>query len=237
MEGCQYYYTWDGEEVLFLAGDIHTKNRHVEILRQVPPFVKIYFVAGNHEYYGQDFLRTKEFFTNLHTEYPNFTFLDNEYVTVGDIEIFGGTMFTEWKLKSASEAGFAQHAAKDCIADFYHIKKDGKPWTTIDHQEEHQKFLLRFKPWLKATEGKKRIVVTHFMPTEQCCNIRFAGNILNPYFAENMERFFGLVDFWLCGHGHDTIDLVINDTRIVMNPKGYDKENQYGFKGDKVYEI
>lgn len=237
MEGAKFFYEWDGEDVLFLGGDIHTKNRHHELLAQIPPHVKVFMVAGNHEYYHNDFAQVKEYLKGLEKDFHNFRFLDNEAIQLGDYTLFGGTMFTKFTLRGEQDGWFARHAAKDMIGDFYRIRKDNKTWTTADHEEEYHIFMLAFIEWTMKTMDQKRLVLTHFMPTEKCCDIRFAGSQLNPYFAENMEKYFGLIHTWFCGHGHDTFDKTINDTRILMNPRGYGEENKYGFNPNLVVNI
>lgn len=233
IEGYKFHYTWDGEDVLFLAGDIHTRNRHYELLEQTPPFVKVIMVAGNHEYYGKDFNEVRGFLNTLGTVYPNFHFLDNDCITIDGVEIFGGTMFTDFELDGIGEKWFAEQDAMRFIADFAHIPE----WSIEKHLQNHRDFVFQFQYWLKATEGKKRIVMTHFMPHPVCTNVRFMGSRLNPYFTTNMDKYMGWEGYWLCGHGHDSLDKMIGDTRLIMNPRGYGRENEYGFKPNLLLEI
>lgn len=241
MEGFPFKYEYQGEDALILAGDIHTRNRHHKLLDQIPFELPVYFVAGNHEYYHQDFYETQEYFQMLENGYDNFTWLNNQATTINDIAIFGGTMFTDFNLYGTADRWFTMHAAKECIADFYQIetklgKHGTRRWTPVDHEKEFNKFVENFVPWLKNTEGKKRIVITHFMPTEQLTHERFKASQLNPYFTANMEKYMGWDGYWFCGHGHDGKDIMVGDTRIVMNPKGYGKENP-DFKANLILEI
>lgn len=247
MEGVKFKYNYTGEEVVLLAGDIHTQNRHAELLEQIPKYVNVYMIAGNHEYYSQDFESVNKFLKGLEEWFPNFKYLRNEAVDIGEYTLFGGTMFTDFMLYGVGEAWFAEHAAKDMIADFVHIKVEDeniakhyglefRRWTPVDHMKEFQKFLEAFQFWIQQTAGRKRIVMTHFMPTEQLTNPRFAKSNLNPYFTTNMERYMGLMDYWFCGHGHDATEINIYDTKIIMNPRGYRFEDS-GFRDDKVIEL
>ena len=241
LEGYKYYYEWKGEDVVVLAGDIHTKYRHEQFLDQIPEFVQVLFVAGNHEYYGSEFYFMKEFFRGVEEDYPNFHFLDNQAWTIGDVEFFGGTMFTDFSLDGLTERWFALQAAKTGIADFHWIDKEvgGKirRWTTSDHCDEHELFVWELAHWLKQTEGKRRVVITHFQPHPLCVGERFRGSVLNPYFTVDMSAHMGWAGLWLHGHGHESRDFYEGDTRIVCNPRGYGSENKNGFNPELLLEI
>ena len=237
MEGCNFRYEYNQEDILILAGDIHTQYRHNEILNQIPEQVKILFVPGNHEYYGCQFEPVNDYLKELEVEYPNFQLLMNESVELGDIQFFGGTMFTDFELYGITEAWFVKNAAKDMIADFEYIKHNGRKWTSTDHVEQFRIFERELACWLKLTEGKKRVVISHFMPTEQLTNPKFANSKLNPYFTCDMERYMGWEGHWVCGHGHNSADIMIGDTRVIMNPRGYGTENRSGFNKNLIIEI
>lgn len=236
MEGRGFYYEWHGEDILFLAGDIHTKNRHHELLEQIPQHVQVIFVPGNHEYYGKDIVYAKAYFRELEWQY-NFHFLDNNAITIGNYEIFGGTMYTGFDCHGEQQKWFAKHAAKDMIADFHWTTFAEQRWTVQDHEDEHQFFKDKLDAWILATEGKKRIIMTHFMPMERCGDIKFAGSTLNPYFCADMGKYMGLADFWIAGHGHTPYDKEIDGTRVIINPKGYRNEDGNGFRDNLIINL
>lgn len=226
MEGQAFAYQHHGEDAVLLLGDIHTRNRLHLLLDQIPTEIPVYFVAGNHEYYHGVFEEVKAYHRKLEERY-NFYFLDNEQTTICGVPAYGGTMFSDWELDGPSNAWFAKHRAKDGIADFHCMHKLGQHyenvvWTVHDHEREHQKFVEGLQLFLKQTEGApKRIVLSHFMPHYACTHERFRTSTLNAYFNSNMERFMGWDGYWLCGHGHDNLDVDIDGTRIIMNPRGY----------------
>jgi len=224
MEGYYFQYEDSGEDVIVLAGDIHDRNRHHDLLNQMPKHIPILMVAGNHEYYGSEFNSVNEWLGNLHTEFTNFRYLQNEAVKIKGIDFYGGTMFTDFRLYGETEAWFAKMHAKDMIADFHWIMKNDRRWTPSDHEEEHEAFKEGLEKFLKE-DHEKRVVISHFMPTDKVCNPIFAGSKMSPYFTANMERYMGWKGLWLCGHGHSSGDVMVGDTRVVMNPKGYGSEN------------
>jgi predicted phosphohydrolase len=236
LEGFSYHYEWTGENVLILAGDIHTRNRHHELINKVPQQVQILMVAGNHEYYNSDFNAVNKYLKSLETTYTNFKFLNNESVTIGHVEIFGGCMFTEFGLYGENEKWFGDAAARRGINDFYIISKDGVTWTTDDHIAEHNKFRRELKAWIGRTEGRTRMVISHFAPHPATCDPKYGNNSINSYFTENMDEFMGWEGYWLFGHTHSPCDLYVGSTHLIANPKGYRIENE-SFNPDLRIEI
>lgn len=236
MEGYHFMYEYAGEDLVVLAGDIHTIGRHPDLINQIPVDIPILMVAGNHEYYSTEFGATNEYLKDLENRFTNFHYLQNEPIEIGGVHFYGGTMFTDFKLYGETEAWFAKMDAKECIADFHWIMKNDRRWTVTDHEEEHQLFREGLELFLKD-EHDKRVVITHFMPTDKVSNPMYAGNKMNPYFTANMERFMGWKGLWLCGHGHSSADVMIGDTRVVINPKGYGRENLKGFNPNLILEI
>ena len=234
-EGWSFEYQYTDEDLVILAGDIHTQNRHEEIIDQIPDDVKILFVPGNHEYYSQDFDETNEFFYRLQKERENFYYLDNESIQIDDVAFFGGTMFTDFTLDDTP--GKSLSIANTNIADFYHIKTEGRIWTPHDHIEQFNLFRTRLVGWLSTVPVRKRVVISHFMPSVKCSHPVYLGSNLQPYFIQNMEFYMSAVDYWFCGHGHSSADLTINGCHVIMNPRGYGNENRGVFDARHIMEI
>lgn len=241
LEGCDYNYRHDGEEVLFLTGDIHTKCRHHEFLSKIPSDVKIVMIAGNHEYYHGSFEEVNLYLSRLHLDFPNFTFLNNNSMVIDDLHIFGGTMFTDFMLHGRNDAIFAMRDAARGIADFHHIRTIQndveRGWKIDDHIRQHEIYVRELKAWLKQTEGKKRVVLSHFIPSPEGIDKRFEGSSLNPYFTADMTQYMGWEGHWIFGHTHTSFDFMAGETRCIANPRGYGTENRYGFKFDLVIDI
>lgn len=248
LEGNKFYYDYAGEDVVVLAGDIHTQGRHSFILDQIPSNVKILFVAGNHEYYGGVFEHVNNFFYELQAEYPNFYFLDNEGIHIDGVNFFGGTMFSDLNLYG--DVATASAMAKRGIADFSWISKlTGNPpdfdnftsservWTPADHIEQYRIFESKFVEWIPTVKDQPTVVISHFVPHPLGSDPKFAGTVLNPYFITNAEHLMYNVDLWLYGHTHHSCDTMINNCRLVCNPHGYGRENANGFIKNLIIEV
>lgn len=238
LEGYRFDYTHEGEDVLVLAGDIHTCNRHYQLIEKVPHNVQIVMVAGNHEYYESTIQDVDTYLTSLEVAHPNFKFLKDEETVIDGVHFFGGTMYTDFSLYQ--NGPIAEVDALRGISDFWvtRIWENGdlRRWTPEDHKKAHVAFKKAFGRWIKDTEGKKRVVVSHFVPTEEVIHGRWRMNNTNPYFTVDMTRFMGWEGLWLYGHTHDVGETLVGKTRVIGNPKGYGTENIH-FNPKLIVEI
>lgn len=230
------------EDVLVLAGDIHTRYRHEEIIQQVPPEVQIIFVAGNHEYYRAEFNRVNDVFYNLQHKYPNFKWLNNERFIYKDVDFYGGTMYSDFCLFGEGNKQISKLCAERGINDFFvmNIEMDNevRRWTADDHEREFRKFERGLQQWITDSESsEKRVVISHFAPSPRTIAPQFEGSVINPYFTCDMEKYMGWKGMWLYGHTHSSYDDLIGETRVVANPKGYGNENAHGYNPHLVLEI
>jgi predicted phosphodiesterase len=242
LEGGMLKYEFLGEDVLVLAGDISSRPElYSQYVAQVPDSVEIVAIAGNHEYYKHNMDEHKKVLKDL-------GYLHNEIKVVGDVHFICGTMWTDFRLDGIHEEWFAKAAAAQGITDFvdkhHGIRKNNtreewrpRMFTTHDAQEEFFEF-ERFLQWaLKETEGKKRVVVTHFMPHRQAIDPKYRMSTINAYFCSDMERYMGWEGVWCAGHTHSSCDFMVGETRVLINPKGYGKENINGFNPNLIFEI
>lgn len=239
LEGYRYSYSYAGEDVLVLAGDIHTCNRHFQLIETVPHNVKILLVAGNHEYYNSTIQDVDSYLRSLEAAFPNVKFLKDEGTKIDGVPFFGGTMYSDFSLYQ--NGPIAEIDALRGIADFHvtkiYDKNDLRRWTIEDHKKGHEIFTKRLKRWIKDTEGSpKRVVISHFVPTPAIVHPRWGRSTLNAYFTVDMTRFMGWDGLWLCGHTHDCGDVMEGDTRVICNPKGYGSENIH-FNDKLIVEI
>ena len=233
LESYPFQYVAGSEDVLILAGDIHGRNCHHEFLETIPEHIQVLMVAGNHEYYNANVTNVKNYFINLQKYFANFTFLDNDVISLGDVSFYGGTMFTDFELYGTNDAHFAKREARRGIADFAYIQD----WSVEQHIKEHQLFRQELAFFLHVTQSRKRVVISHFMPSERCCDPKFAGSVMNPYFASDMSDVMGWQGLWVHGHGHSSVDFLEGDTRVIANPRGYGNENKKGFVNNLIVEI
>ena len=72
---------------------------------------------------------------------------------------------------------------------------------------------------------KKIIVVTHYLPSIKCINKKYENDKYNDLYYTDCQDLFYNVDYWICGHSHCPFDKMINNTHIILNPRGTPDEN------------
>ena len=246
IEFQKFDYIPSGEDILILAGDVHVRNQHEDFISQIPKGIEILFVKGNHETYGGIHEDVIDFFKGLEKKSQNFHFLENSSYEIDDLVFFGGTGYTDFCLYGKESQYIHSIVAQNRINDFLYSKKRNlnyktktfldveyvpgfSTWSAEDHLNEHKKFVKALRKFLYKdyADHPKKIVVSHFLPSEMSIDPKYAGSNVNPYFAANLERFFGKsVPLFVHGHTHRSSDYVLKNTRVICNPKGYRGENR-----------
>ena len=87
--------------------------------------------------------------------------------------------------------------------------------------------------------GLKTVVITHHAPSPRSIHPRFAGDECNPGFASNLEAMIQRFQpaLWVHGHVHNAVDEQLGRTRILANPRGYDRAEAMDFVPDLVVEL
>jgi hypothetical protein len=72
----------------------------------------------------------------------------------------------------------------------------------------------------------KYVVVGHHAPCKQSTKPRYKNDVMvNGAYSSDLSEFIldrPQIKFWTHGHTHDEFDYMLNSTRIVCNPRGYD---------------
>ena len=88
----------DIADVMILAGDIITFSDFTPFEQIVQAWRKpILFITGNHEFYTRRPMQEGiDAFKRWAEDYPQFTFLEDEAITIDGVHFFGGTMWTDF---------------------------------------------------------------------------------------------------------------------------------------------
>lgn len=213
--------------ILVLAGDIHVGDRAVDwITRAVDHYDLILYVLGNHEFYHHEYNAVREAWADLSTYIKPLRVLDNDVVEVDGTRFVGSTLWT---------AG-----SQSVLNDFVVIRRDNHVLNTWDTREIHEQAVQFLTDILSTDYAGKTVVITHHAPVPECVRPRWVGSPINEMFHAYLGDLIVEYspDLWLHGHMHDSVDIVVGDTRIVCNPRGYvghDRNAQ--FENPKILEI
>lgn len=215
-------------DVLVLAGDIFS-GRSIDrwedfIVRTMGlGFKAVIFVMGNHEGYGWSYEGAKQTLRYTENKYDGFHFLDRSTVTIDGVRFIGCPLWS-----NPSDEAIVQ--ARMCINDYRAVTN----WTIDDHIEEGE----RDREYLFNNIREGDVVVTHFPPTKIGIDQeRFGGDVLNDWFANNLENLVRLTGagLWISGHTHHTWLGKEGRTLLVGNCRGYSRIHHS--TGQEVREV
>jgi predicted MPP superfamily phosphohydrolase len=222
--------------ILLLAGDIvpfATQKKHDWFFDLISDqFEMVYWIPGNHEYYGYNLAKKCGTF---HEEIRKNVFLINNAVaTYQDLRLIFSTLWTEIGPANEEEIRLA-------MSDFHTIRYEGGRFRPTHYNLLHQESREFLSGALKQTHPGKTLVITHHVPTFLNYPEKYRGDALNEAFAVEL---FDLiepsgVDYWIYGHHHQYIpEFEIGRTRLVTNQLGYVKYGEHrAFKKDQKIEF
>ncbi len=256
----------DVESILVLAGDITSEPKQLFEFLDVccKRFPKVYYVAGNHEWYFHDYVSytqhinaTFHNYQTLHGALTNLRFAFDEvgYEELADL----GLRFIFTPLWADGGPTLVDRNRVSCgLNDFRLIKMpafdasdDDKPlrrFSIDDMIAIHNQQKVGIEAFLKQPFVGRTVVITHHLPSRHLVSARFwpedKSDGINGGFASNCDNL--MVEYgpslWIHGHSHDRISTSLWNTRIECNPAGYrgewaTKHNTYMRKNGSTVEV
>ena len=222
-------------DVVVLAGDIDVGIKG--LLRADRAFdCPTIYVPGNHEFYHQHLEHTLDDMRKFNTK--KVKVLDMDEVIIGDVRFLGATMWTDFEC--TGDPALAALFAQQRLSDFNVIRTDNdrklRPSDLI-------KICANAKSWLRSKlEEKfygKTVVITHHAPLLRSLeHSPYPDSHLDAAFTNNWEDLFedGMADLWIHGHTHIAADYDFNKTRVISNPRGYQREETL-FNPDLIVDL
>jgi hypothetical protein len=214
-------------DVVILAGDIARPRDAISWARG---FTKpVLYVLGNHEFYGGSITGTPDELKGLCAG-TNIHVLDDEEVIIDGVRFLGTTLWTDFMLFGEGEQrAEAMGEALRFMHDFRKIRMSENSEALFTPAESailfdaHAGWLNRK---LAEPHAGPTVAITHHAPSRRSIHPRFTDSILNACFVSDAEHLVdgGRARLWIHGHVHDSVDYVLNGTRVVCNPRGYAKD-------------
>ncbi len=232
----------DADSILVLAGDISSHGEQLlSFLKECcKRFRKVYYVAGNHEFYKHDYDKhSKELsdaILNRSDMFGAFSGLEYAFTSVGYEELEDEKVrfiFAPlWgdggpTLADQAQTGFYLNDFRLITKGVYHGTYTPKKFSVQDMMYEHKKQKKEIERYLSQPFDGRTVVVTHHLPSRRLVSARFwpkdGSDGANGGFASDCDNLIATKEpwLWIHGHTHDTIDTELWKTRIVCNPAGY----------------
>jgi predicted phosphodiesterase len=241
----------DNADVLVLSGDICVAKDLLELgspmskSEAIHDFFKncsdefkhVIYIVGNHEHYHGDFRDTiRDLKYNLHY-LQNLHILDKETVALEGVTFIGGTLWTDMN----GEDPMTLNTIGSMMNDFRCVKNSNKKvsfrdadgnfhervakFSPEDAVEDHKKMVDYIRHVVEGKDDQKFVVVGHHAPSKLSTHPKYQNEtLMNGGYSSTLDFFIEAhpqIKLWTHGHTHEIFDYVLNQTRIVCNPRGY----------------
>lgn len=202
-------------------------------------FRHVYFLLGNHEFFGLSYELAIEKAFHLESLFHNVTFLHRKAVqTLDGYLLLGATLWSDASRWTTKEL----YDIENGIGDFHKIQKQGSKnvqsngsilWNADLMTEVHQEDLLFLENSLKENknDNSKTIVVTHFGPLELCNPKEFSGSKQSRQFCNDLSSLLQTYKpkAWIYGHVHGGNEsFQFDETTVTRACIGYSFEEIQG---------
>lgn len=221
-------------DILILAGDIgylgdEMYSKHPFWDWCADNFNQTLVVPGNHELYKNFDINNLSDGWTLSIK-SNVSAVYNKVLEIGDVDII---LTTLWAKIHPADAYFVEHG----VTDFRRIRNGEYLLSWDRFNDEHERCLNFIKHSIENSTARKRLVVTHHVPSFELMAEEFEGSRINGAFTSDLNMLIEAspIDYWIYGHSHRNIDSEIGGTKIVTNQLGYIFANENGtFQPDKT---
>lgn len=210
-------------DILVCAGDISNpfELSYRRFLQKAKKLYKtVIVIPGNHEYYDTSEAlslsypkRMKESERQMRKvcEEVGAIFLQKEVLDIDDTRFYGCTLWAD-PFESGGEGGWEDRY------DYKHISELETPEDYVSLHRNHKSWLRKE---LFQKTPKRKVVITHHIPSYKLVDSRFEGCHRNGYYMSNCDDLVAEAEVWLTGHTHHYISEEIEGTRVFCNPVGY----------------
>lgn len=215
-------------DLVLLAGDLHHGAAGVEWAARALAGRPVVYVAGNHEYWGDDAAEARRLLSIAAAATPNVCVLDCETATYAlrgrRLRVLGCTLWTDFALfgTERAEAVMAELRAK--APDFRHVGLGGGRRL---QPELAALWHRRARDWLDAAlaeggDGATTVVVTHHAPSPRSLKPAIAARPSAAGAASDLEALIlrHRPALWAHGHTHHDADYRLGETRVVARQRG-----------------
>ncbi len=217
-----------GATLAIVAGDVGHSPDSLRLLSGWP--VPVVFVPGNHEYDGADLADGDEELADVCREL-GFTLLNCAVHELTDdhgrLRLVGASRWWDFDL-------LGRNRRDECMTfGERYLRHMGSAWNGRPlHSEEVRELALSHRIWLAKTLAKsfdgRTIAITHSGPSARSADPRYGMRPGTASFCNADDDLLHLADVWIHGHLHCAHDYVAEHhsghrTRVICNPRGYDR--------------
>jgi len=195
------------ESILLVAGDLSNGNSlplaQMWLTEMSKWFKAVIFIAGNHDYWGNNFARTNKVLKSYQSD--NVHYLNNNAIAIDGQRFVGTTLWPHWQ----SENPIYEYQ----MPDFEFLGQ-----AIYKENEKAEKFLYD-----NVQDGD--VVLSHHMPDRSCVAPGYLGSPMNRFFLTQLDpALIKRAKLWHFGHTHNHRDFMLDNCHMICNPLGYPHE-------------
>lgn len=219
-------------DIIVAAGDIGIGLQGLDWLKSLRK--PVIYVAGNHEFYGQEYLSTVANLTGGSSA-SNVHFLEQRSWVHDEVRFLGCTLWSDL----GGDDNDQLEELVSIINDFRKIRYRAD----LLNAERYRRLHRESRRWLFGELAKpfpgKTVVVTHHAPTPWSWRDSPSQIKRHAYCNDLREVLHSFeIAAWFHGHTHAVSDYRCSGTRILCNPRGYFPNQLVDeFDPEKIAEI
>lgn len=200
---------------------------------------QVIYVIGNHEHYRGRWDRTESILRKEMQNWPNIALMEQDKMVIDDVVFLGASLWTSLNdgdaltMLSVKDLMNDYHAITEKNGDLYHKLR---PMVTLEKHRE----TVRWLDVMLAEDKRPTVVITHHCPSHSSIHPKYTKHvIMNGAFTSNLDHIMmdhDHIRLWTHGHTHERFDYMINNARILCNPRGYPGETP-GFDPALVVDL
>lgn len=219
-----------GADLLVAAGDLgHTPESVLQLAGWPVP---VLFVPGNHEYDGSELDDADEELRDLAVRAGVILLNLGEHLVTDPVDgrrirFVGCSRWWDFDL-------LGPHRRDECMqAAARYLRHMGSAWKGRPLTPEGVRELaVAHRAWLaerlRAPFDGVTVAITHSGPSARSADPRFGLVPGTAAFCNADDDLIELADLWIHGHLHARHDYRVGRTRVVCNPRGYERLGEHG---------
>lgn len=201
----------------------------------------VIYIMGNHEHYSGRWDRTETVLREELAHYSNIHLLEMDRLVIDDVQFLGASLWTDFNRGDPLTILSARNIMNDykAIGNFANGSyRKLHPNTTF---ATHNATIAWMQSQIREHD-MKTVICTHHAPSRQSTHPRYANQYhMNGCFISDCEFVMRKNDqilLWTHGHVHDPWDYMVEQCRVVCNPRGYPGEgSRMTFNPNLVIEV
>ncbi len=224
----------ENADVLVLAGDIDSGANAIDSVRRLSdalPNTDIIYVAGNHEFYNQNYEKLLKTYRREFAKLHRVHFLEKESLELHGVTFLGCTLWSGFETFPEFPLRDSMNVADRYIPDFRLIRTDLNDGLSDTLSPTRMKHLYDsshnwLDQMLSNSNPERTVVISHFPPHPQLRHGKIPHGILSNYFTADCQDIIEKHQpvLWIYGHNHWCDEMTCGATRLVSNQLGYPQE-------------